>query len=105
MGYTWMVDLDQEADFVGKQALQRIKAEGPTQARGVEIDGPSLGSFITTRLSTCPLFDGAADRPSRRPATRQAREEHRVRDASYRGTPTWAAGSKSRIRPVAGSGP
>src|SRR5699024_7115275 len=29
MGYEWMVDLHQEADFIGKAALQRIKAEGP----------------------------------------------------------------------------
>jgi glycine cleavage system aminomethyltransferase T len=27
--HTWMVDLDQEVGFVGKEALQRIKAEGP----------------------------------------------------------------------------
>ncbi|MBO0872561.1 MAG: glycine cleavage system protein T [Pseudonocardia sp.] len=45
--YRWMVDLDQEADFVGKQALRRIKAEGVSrQLVGVEIDGASLGSYI-----------------------------------------------------------
>ncbi len=44
--YTWMVDLDQEADFMGKEALRRIKAEGVRQKLiGVDIEGPSLGSY------------------------------------------------------------
>ena len=60
MGYTWMVDLDQEADFVGKQALQRIRSEGPTRKLvGVEIDGPDLGSFIDNEMiDTFPVLDG-----------------------------------------------
>ncbi|GAA1304528.1 glycine cleavage T C-terminal barrel domain-containing protein [Brachybacterium tyrofermentans] len=46
MGYDWMVDLDQEADFIGKQALTRIKAEGPRRKLvGLEIDGPDLGTY------------------------------------------------------------
>ncbi len=46
MGYEWMVDLEQEADFVGKEALRRIKAEGVTRKLvGVEIGGASLGSY------------------------------------------------------------
>ena len=46
MGYDWMVDLDQPADFIGKEALQRIKAEGPRRKlAGVEIGGARLGSF------------------------------------------------------------
>lgn len=46
MGYEWMVDLDQDADFIGKAALQRIKAEGPRRKlAGVEIGGERLGSF------------------------------------------------------------
>ena len=46
MGYEWMVDLDQEADFIGKSALKRIKAEGISRKLvGVEIDGPGLGSY------------------------------------------------------------
>jgi glycine cleavage system aminomethyltransferase T len=46
LGYDWMVDLDQEADFIGKQALRRIKEEGVSQKlAGVEIDGPNLGSY------------------------------------------------------------
>jgi aminomethyltransferase len=44
--YRWMVDLDQEADFIGKDALKRIKAEGITRLMsGVEIDGEPLGSY------------------------------------------------------------
>jgi glycine cleavage system aminomethyltransferase T len=47
MGYEWMVDLDQEADFVGKEALTRIKAEGISRKLvGVEIGGQKLGSYI-----------------------------------------------------------
>jgi glycine cleavage system aminomethyltransferase T len=46
MGYEWMVDLDQEADFVGKEALRRIKAEGVRRKLvGVEIGGESVGSY------------------------------------------------------------
>lgn len=44
--YRWMVDLDQEADFVGKAALKRIKAEGISRLLvGLEIGGPPLGSY------------------------------------------------------------
>ena len=51
MGYPWMVDLGQEADFVGKQALQRIKAEGPRRKLvGVEIAGPPVGSYIDNEM-------------------------------------------------------
>lgn len=44
--YKWMVDLDQEADFIGKQALLRAKERGISRLMvGVEIDGDSLGSY------------------------------------------------------------
>jgi glycine cleavage system aminomethyltransferase T len=44
--YTWMVDLDQEADFMGKAALKRIKAEGVGQKLvGVDIEGAPVGSY------------------------------------------------------------
>jgi len=47
LGYEWMVDLDQEADFIGKDALKRIKAEGIARKLvGVEIAGQQLGSYI-----------------------------------------------------------
>lgn len=60
MGYAWMVDLDQEADFVGKEALRKIKAEGPKRKLvGVEIDGPSLGSYIDNEMiDVFPVFRG-----------------------------------------------
>ena len=46
MGYEWMVDLEQEADFVGKEALRRIKAKGVSRKLvGVEIGGDRLGSY------------------------------------------------------------
>ncbi|HEX2110397.1 MAG TPA: glycine cleavage T C-terminal barrel domain-containing protein [Gaiellaceae bacterium] len=46
MGYEWMVDLEQEANFIGKEALKRIKAEGVKRKLvGVEIGGESVGSY------------------------------------------------------------
>jgi aminomethyltransferase len=46
MGYDWMVDLEQGADFIGKQALRQVKQQGPTRKlAGVEISGGSLGSY------------------------------------------------------------
>jgi glycine cleavage system aminomethyltransferase T len=49
--YTWMVDLDQEADFMGKEALRRIKAEGVKQKLvGVDIEGEPLGTYIDNEM-------------------------------------------------------
>jgi glycine cleavage system aminomethyltransferase T len=46
MGYDWMVNLDQDAVFIGKEALTRIKAEGVHRMlAGVEIGGQPLGSY------------------------------------------------------------
>ncbi|MGP9539828.1 glycine cleavage T C-terminal barrel domain-containing protein [Brachybacterium sp. AOP43-C2-M15] len=46
MGYDWMVDLEQEADFIGKDALTRIKADGPRRMLvGLEIGGERLGTY------------------------------------------------------------
>ena len=46
MGYDWMVDLDQEADFIGKEALRRIKSEGPARKLvGLELGGRPLGTY------------------------------------------------------------
>ena len=46
IGYDWMVDLDQEADFVGKEALRRIKERGVSRKLvGVEIGGEPLGAY------------------------------------------------------------
>jgi aminomethyltransferase len=58
MGYEWMVDLDQEADFIGKEALRRIKAEGiKRKLVGVEIGGAQLGSYIdNTMIDFFPVY-------------------------------------------------
>jgi aminomethyltransferase len=49
--YTWMVDLEQDADFMGKAALARIKAEGVKRKLvGVDIEGESLGSYIDNEM-------------------------------------------------------
>jgi aminomethyltransferase len=46
-----MVDLEQEADFMGKEALKRIKAEGVKRKLvGVDIDGDPLGTYIDNEM-------------------------------------------------------
>ncbi len=46
MGYDWMVDLEQASDFIGKEALAKIREEGPKRKLvGVEIGGSGLGSY------------------------------------------------------------
>ncbi|HYV01799.1 MAG TPA: glycine cleavage system protein T, partial [Actinomycetota bacterium] len=51
LGYSWMVDLDQEADFVGKDALRLIRDEGVTQKLvGIDIEGDSLGTYIDNEM-------------------------------------------------------
>ncbi len=46
MGYDWMVDLESGTDFIGHEALTKIKAEGPKRKLvGVEIGGDKLGSY------------------------------------------------------------
>ena len=45
-GYDWMVDLEQGADFIGKDALHQIKLEGAKRLLvGVEIGGEQLGAY------------------------------------------------------------
>jgi len=45
LGLGRLVDLDQEAEFVGKDALRRIAAEGVRRAMvGVEVEGASVGA-------------------------------------------------------------
>jgi glycine cleavage system aminomethyltransferase T len=60
LGYTWMVDLSQEAGFVGKEALRRIKAQGPRRKLvGIQIDGPSAGTYIDNEMiEMYPAFAG-----------------------------------------------
>jgi aminomethyltransferase len=49
VGLGWMVNLKQEADFIGKDALRRIKAAGPKRKLiGVEIAGDPLEFNMTT---------------------------------------------------------
>jgi aminomethyltransferase len=48
VGLGWLVDLDQEADFIGKDALRRIKANGVRRKLvGVEIGGTPLDMNMT----------------------------------------------------------
>jgi aminomethyltransferase len=48
-GLGWLVDLEQEADFVGKEALKRIKANGAKRKLvGVEIAGDPLDLNMTS---------------------------------------------------------
>ncbi len=43
LGLDRLVDLDMDADFIGKQALRRIRDDGVRQRQvGVEITGPAL---------------------------------------------------------------
>ncbi len=46
VGLGWLVDLDQEADYIGKAALSKIKAEGiQRKLVGVEIHGGKLAAW------------------------------------------------------------
>jgi len=43
VGLGWTVDLDKEADFIGREALRRVKAEGPKRKLvGIEISGKRI---------------------------------------------------------------
>jgi len=45
-GYKWMVELEQEQNFVGKEALRKVSQEGVSRKLvGVEIGGGNLGSY------------------------------------------------------------
>jgi aminomethyltransferase len=47
VGLGWVVDLDKEADFIGKQALKRIQAEGVKRKLvGIENHGEPLAGWI-----------------------------------------------------------
>jgi aminomethyltransferase len=53
VGLGRLVDLDADGDFMGKEALRRIKAEGPRRKlAGIEIEGPRI-EFNETRW---PVF-------------------------------------------------
>ena len=60
MGYNWMVDLDQAADFIGKDALKAIKERGVSrQLVGLEIGGAQLGTYVDgSMIDVFPVHDG-----------------------------------------------
>ena len=46
VGMGWTVDLEKKADFLGREALRRVKANGVTRKLvGVEVEGDSLGAW------------------------------------------------------------
>lgn len=48
VGLGWQVNFEQDDDFIGRQALERIKAEGPDRLlAGVEIEGEPLDLNMT----------------------------------------------------------
>ncbi|MFQ5703613.1 MAG: glycine cleavage T C-terminal barrel domain-containing protein [Gemmatimonadales bacterium] len=48
VGLGWLVNLEQEADFIGKDALKRIAAQGVSRKLvGVEVDGEPLDLNVT----------------------------------------------------------
>ena len=48
VGLGWQVDLDQQGDFIGREALARIAAEGPARKlAGLEIGGDPLDLNMT----------------------------------------------------------
>lgn len=61
--YRWMMDLDQEADFIGKEALRTAKAEGADRLMvGLEIDGAPLGSYNDgSMIEPFPVDTGRAE--------------------------------------------
>ncbi len=63
LGYSWMVDLDQEADFIGKDALKRIKEEGVKHKLvGVDIGGEPLGTYIDSEMiDFFPVYVGGRE--------------------------------------------
>jgi len=45
-GYKWMVELEQDQDFIGRDALRRVSEEGVSRKLvGVELGGSNLGSY------------------------------------------------------------
>ncbi|MGF1470600.1 MAG: glycine cleavage T C-terminal barrel domain-containing protein [Rubrobacteraceae bacterium] len=59
-GYKWMVELDQDQDFIGREALQKVAEEGVSRKLvGVEIGGSNLGSFNDgSMIDFFPVYAG-----------------------------------------------
>jgi aminomethyltransferase len=52
-GYKWMVELEQEQDFVGREALKKVSDEGVSRKLvGVEIGGRTWAATTTDRCPT-----------------------------------------------------
>ena len=85
-GYKWMVELEQEQDFIGRDELRKIAEQGVSRKLvGVEIGGESLGSYSDGSFPDFLVVTkhGQASRPAHLSllvATTQ--KEHRVRDGS-----------------------
>jgi glycine cleavage system aminomethyltransferase T len=46
-GYKWMVELEQEQDFIGRDALREVARRGVARKLvGVELGGPRMGAYI-----------------------------------------------------------
>ena len=81
MGYDWMVDLRHDDDFIGRAALERIKAEGVSRKLvGVEIDGPSVGYFTDgSMIDVFPVHGPDGARIGQvTSATRSPRQERNI---------------------------
>jgi aminomethyltransferase len=94
VGLDWQVNLDQEADFIGRGALERIAFEGPRRwLVGVEIDGEPLDASERDRGGIRDVSDLLS----------AAREEHRLRHAPDRtrgvGHPAHDNGGRRRRAP------
>jgi aminomethyltransferase len=58
VGLGWLVDLEQESDFIGKEALKQIKAEGIQQKLvGVEIEGDPIPGWPEEFWPVCRSND------------------------------------------------
>ncbi|MBM3689872.1 MAG: glycine cleavage system protein T [Actinobacteria bacterium] len=62
MGYPWMLSMDKEGGFIGRDALQAISAEGVSRKLvGLHIDGEALGTYNDgTMLEAFPVSSGTA---------------------------------------------
>ena len=98
MGYDWMVDLEQASDFIGKEALAKIKEEGPKrQLVGVEIGGSELGSYNDgSMIDVFPVTrTAAASGRSPRPASRRSSRRTSASRWCRPSTPSSARSSRS----------
>lgn len=104
MGYDWMVDLRGNDDFIGRAALERIKAEGVSRKLvGVEIDGPNVGYFTDgSMIDFFPVYDTAGERIGKvTSATHSPRQE---RNIGYAMVPTSQAELGTPLRIEANTG-